>query len=154
MHLKKGPQNLADAIREVEKLQAAQKLTATPLPSSTVNVMLIEDDKCFQCQESGHMAHHCPNIRCFDCNEYGHVPADCPDRIPPSGTPAHHRKHHSSMRHWTRSTSKHCHRDRHRFSRSRSHSPTHRYRSHSHNKSHRSCSRLYHRCPNRSTSHH
>ena len=28
----KGPQTLADAIRDVEKLQAAQKLTATLLP--------------------------------------------------------------------------------------------------------------------------
>ena len=53
---KKGPQNLADAIREVEKLQATQQLTATLLPSSMVNVMLSEDGKCFQCQESGHMA--------------------------------------------------------------------------------------------------
>ena len=48
----KGPQTLADAIREVKKLQAAQQLTATLLPSSTVNVMSSEDDKCFQCQES------------------------------------------------------------------------------------------------------
>ena len=151
---KYGPKNLADAIREVERLQAAQQLTAILLPSSTVNVMLSEDDKCFQCQELGHMAHHCPNIRCFNCNEYGHVATDCPDRIPPSGTPACHKKHHSSMRHWTRSTSKHHHRDRHRFSRSRSHSHTHRYRSHSQNTSHRSHSRSYHRYPNRSTSHH
>ena len=56
----KGPQNLADAIREVERLPAAQQLTATLLPSSRVNIMLSEDDKCFQCQESGHMACHCP----------------------------------------------------------------------------------------------
>ena len=35
----KGPQALADAISEVEKLQAAQQLTTTLLPSSTVNVM-------------------------------------------------------------------------------------------------------------------
>ena len=49
---KKGPQTLADAINDVEKLQAAQQLTATLLPSSTVNVMSSEDDKCFQCQES------------------------------------------------------------------------------------------------------
>ena len=41
---KKGPQNLADAIREVEKLQAAQELTATLLPSSSVNIMSSEDD--------------------------------------------------------------------------------------------------------------
>ena len=39
----KGPQSLADAIREVEKLQAAQQLTTTLLPSSTVNVMLSDD---------------------------------------------------------------------------------------------------------------
>ena len=96
---KKGPQTIADAIREVEKLQVAQQLTATLLPSSTVNVMSSDDDKCFQCQESGHMAHYCPNIRCFNCNEYGHVAVDCPDRILPSGTPAHHRRHPSSTRH-------------------------------------------------------
>ena len=51
----KGPQSLADAIREVEKLQAAQQLTAALLPSSTVNIMSSDDDKCFQCQESGHI---------------------------------------------------------------------------------------------------
>ena len=107
----KGPQTLADAIREVEKLQAAQQLTTILLPSSTVNVMSSEDEKCFQCQESGYMACHCPNIRCSDCDEYGHVPADCPDKIPPSGTPACHGKHHSSMRHQTRSTCWHNHMD-------------------------------------------
>ena len=47
----KGPKTLADAIIEAEKLQAAQQLTVTSLPSSTVNVMSSEDDKCFQCQE-------------------------------------------------------------------------------------------------------
>ena len=51
----KGPQSLADAIKEVEKLQAAQ-LKATLLPSSSVNIMSSDDDKCIQCQESGHMA--------------------------------------------------------------------------------------------------
>ena len=35
----KGLQTLADIINEVEKLQAAQQLTATLLPSSTVNVI-------------------------------------------------------------------------------------------------------------------
>ena len=58
----KGPQTLADAICEVEKLQAIQQLTATLIPSSTVNVMSHEEDCCFQCQESGHIVHHCPNI--------------------------------------------------------------------------------------------
>ena len=45
----KGPQTLADAVCEVEKLQAVQQLTATLLPSSTVNVMSHEEDQCFQC---------------------------------------------------------------------------------------------------------
>ena len=58
------------------------------------------------------------------------------------------------MRHWTRSTSRHHYRERHRFSRSRSHSCTLRYRSHSQNNSQRSHSRSYHRCPHKSTSHH
>ena len=58
----KGSQTLAEAISEVEKLHAALQLTATLLPSSTVNVMSSEDDKCFQCQESGHMVCHCPHI--------------------------------------------------------------------------------------------
>ena len=84
----KGPQSLADAIREVEKLQAAQQLTSTLLPPSLINIMSSDDDKCFQCQETGHMAHYCPHIRCFDCDDYGHVAADCPDTILPSGIPA------------------------------------------------------------------
>ena len=56
----KGPQSLADTIREVEKLQAAQQLTSTLLPPSSVNIMSSDDDKCFQCQETGHMACYCP----------------------------------------------------------------------------------------------
>ena len=40
----KGPQTLADAISKVEKLQAAQQLTVTLLPSSTVNVMSNKED--------------------------------------------------------------------------------------------------------------
>ena len=85
----KGPQALADAISEVEKLQAAQQLTATLLPVSTLNVMSHEEDQCYQCQELGHMAHHCPNVHCFECNEYGHIVVNCPHWIPPSGTPTH-----------------------------------------------------------------
>ena len=67
----KGLQTQADAISEVEKLQSVQQLTAPLLPSSTVNVMSIEEDPCFQCQELGHMTCHCPNVQCFECNEYG-----------------------------------------------------------------------------------
>ena len=44
-----------------------------------------EEDLCFQCQESGHMADHCPNVCCFECDEYRHTVVDCPHRIPPSG---------------------------------------------------------------------
>ena len=47
----KGLQSLADTIKEVEKLQAAQQLTSTLLPSSSVNTMSSNEDKCFQCQE-------------------------------------------------------------------------------------------------------
>ena len=45
-----------------------------------------DNDKCFQCQKTSHMACYCPHIRCFDCNNYGHATVDCPDKIPPSGT--------------------------------------------------------------------
>ena len=85
---KKGPQSLADTIKEVEKLQAAQQITSTLLPPSSVNTMSSDNDKCFQCQETGHMACYCLHIRCFDCNNYGHVMVDCLEKIPPSGMPA------------------------------------------------------------------
>ena len=56
----KGPQSLADAIKEVEKLQVGQQLTATLIPSSSVKVMLSDDDKCFQCsnQDIWHTTAH------------------------------------------------------------------------------------------------
>ena len=107
----KEPQSLADAIKDVEKLQAAQQLTATSLPLSSMNVMSSDDDKYFQCQELRHMACHCPHIKCFDCDEYGHVAADCPNKIPPSGTLARHRNTSSNTRHYNRSTS--CNRHHH-----------------------------------------
>ena len=115
----KGPQTLADAINKVEKLKAMQQLTATLLPSSTVNVMSNEEDQCFRCQGLGHITHHCPNVCCFKCNEYGHMVTDCPDRIPPLGTPACHCRQNSSTRHHTRSTSRCHHWDRYKHSRSR-----------------------------------
>ena len=83
----KGPQTLTDVISEVEKLQAAQQLTATLLPSSTVNVMTNEGDQCFQCQELGHITCNCLNMHCFEYDAYGHIAANCPDKIPPSDTP-------------------------------------------------------------------
>ena len=115
---KKGLQTLLDTINEVEKLQAAQQFTATLLPSSTINVMSNEEDQCFQCQELGHIIHHCPNVHCFECDDYGHITVDCPDRIPPSSMPAHHKRQHPNTRHCTRSNSRHIHQDRHRHSRS------------------------------------
>ena len=131
----KGPQTLAAAISKVKKLQAMQQLTATLIPSSTVNVMSHEEDCCFQCQESGHIAQHCPNICSFECDEYGHKEVDCPHQIPPSGMPAHHHRPKSHTRHHTRSTCCHHHQDRYRHSRSRSQSHSHRYHSHSHHDS-------------------
>ena len=149
---KKGPQTLTDAINEVEKLQAAQQLTATLLPSSTVNVMTNEGDQGFQCQELGHITCNCPNVHCFECNKCGHIAADCPDRIPPSGTPACHRRWHT--RHHTRLTSRHHHWARHKYSRSGLQSYSHGYWSNSHDCSCRSHSQSHHRCPHRKTSQH
>ena len=113
--------------------------------------MSSDEDKCFQCQETGHTACYCPHIRCFDCDNYGHITADCPDKIPPSGILATCRDNNTSR--CDRSTSRsnnhtrhyHCdHRDRHRFRRFRSCSHNPRYRSNSLSDSHRSHSRSFH----------
>ena len=148
----KGPQTLAKAIKEVEKLQATQQITSTLLPTSSVNTMSSDNDRCFQCQEIGHMACYCPHIQCYDFDNYQHVAMDCLDKIPLSGTLAccrsdaidrHDRstsRHHSHTRHSHRD-----YKDRSRFNHSRSHSHNHRYRSSSHHDSHRSCSRSFHR---------
>ena len=121
----KGPQTLTEAIKEVEKLQAAQQITSTLLLTSLVNTMSSDNDRCFQCQDIGHMACYCPHIQCYDCDNYGHVAMDCPDKIPPSGTPVHcrtdtnHRSRRSSSRcHSHTRRSCHDHRDRSRFSHS------------------------------------
>ena len=123
----KGPQTLAEAIREVQKLQATQQITSSLLPTSSVNTMSSDQDRCFQCQEVGHMAPYCPHIRCYDCDNYGHVAMDCPDKILPSGTAAHcrpgtnERSRRSSSRHNNHTShSHHEHRNRSRFSCSRS----------------------------------
>ena len=147
----KGPQTLTEAIREVEKLQAAQQLTSSLLPTSSVNIMTTDQDKCFQCQEVGHMACYCPHIKCYDCDNYGHVAMDCPDKIPPSGMPACHRpgpssrnQRSSSRYHSNSSCSRHEHR-RSRYSRSRSRPHNHSYRSSSCHAPHSSQSRSFHR---------
>ena len=101
----KGPQTLSEAIKEVEKLQAAQQITSSLLPASLVNTMSSDNDRCFQCQEIGHITCYFPHIRCYDCDNYGHVAMDCPDKIPPSGTSAHHRT--NSTNRGRRSTSRH-----------------------------------------------
>ena len=43
----KGPQTLTEAIKEVEKLQAAQQITSTLLPTSSVNTMSSDNDRFF-----------------------------------------------------------------------------------------------------------
>ena len=141
-----------ETIKEVEKLQAAQQITSTLLPNSSVNTMSSDNNKCFQCQETSHIACYCPHIRCFDCDKYWHIAMDCPDKILPSGTPAHCRgntmsrcdrsssRHHSHNRH-----SHHNYQDRHRSSHSRSCSHNPRYRSNSCHDSHRSYFQLFHR---------
>ena len=56
MHIyEKGPQTLAVAVLEVEKLNATQQLTAMIIPPSMVNVMSNEEDCCFQSQEPGYI---------------------------------------------------------------------------------------------------
>ena len=51
----KDPQTLTDAITEIEKLNTAQQLTTTIIPSSMVNMMSSKEDQCFQCQEPEHI---------------------------------------------------------------------------------------------------
>ena len=151
----KGPQTLTDAISEDEKLNAAQQLIATLIPPSTVMVMSHEEDGGFQCQESGHIACHCPNVCCFKCNEYGHIVVDCPHRKSPSGTPTFHHRSQSQHRHHNSSTSCHHPTDRHRRSQSRSQSQHGRYHSHSCHNSFRAHSQSHHRDnrrPHRSSS--
>ena len=157
----KGPQTLTDAIKEVEKLQAAQQITSTLLPTSSVNTMSSDNNRCFQCQEVSHMACYCPHIQCYDCDNSGHVAMDCPDKILLSGTPAHHRSdtndrsRRSSSRHHSHTRcSHHDHKNRSRFSHSQSCPWDHRYRSSSHQDTYRSHSRSFHRPSHCSISHH
>ena len=156
----KGPQTLTEAIKEVEKLQAAQQITSTLLSSPLVNTMSSNNDKCFQCQEIGHMAHYCPHIWCYDCNNYGHVAMDCLDKILPSGTPSCHRtdnrdRNRRSSSRWPIHTRHLCHdhRDWSRFSRSQSHPRNYSYRSNSQHEHCRNHSRSFHRSSHHSSLH-
>ena len=141
----KGPQTLTGTISEVEKFHATQQITATLIPLPTVNVMSHEEDSCFQCQESGHIAHHCPNVCCFECNGYRYIVVDCPHRIPPSGTPACHHRSLYQHRHHNSSTLHHHPTDRHRSSRFKSQSHHQIYHSQSCYKSFRAHSKSHHR---------
>ena len=58
----KGPQTLSDTISEVEKLNTVQQMTATFIPSFTVNKMSNDKNHCFQWQEQGHIARSCYTI--------------------------------------------------------------------------------------------
>ena len=71
----KGPQTLMEPIKEVEKLQATQQITSTLLPTSLVNTMSSNSDRCFQCQEIGHMA-------CFCLPTYGAMTVTIMDMLP------------------------------------------------------------------------
>ena len=140
-----------DAIKEVEKLQATQQITSSLLPSS-VNTMSSDNDRCFQCQEVGHMACYCPHIWCYNCDNYWHVAMECPNKILLSGTPACRRtdtndrhERSSSRCHSHSRCSHHGYKDRSRFSCSRSCPHVHSYRSSSCQDPHRSCSRSFHR---------
>ena len=140
-----GTQMLSNAISKLKKLNNMQQLTATITPPSVVHIMSNNEDHCFQCQEHGHTARNCPNIRCFECDEYGHIVMDCPHRILTSGTPAKHHQSKPHKSHHTRSSSRHCCKDRDRRSHSRSQSHFHRHHSSSWHDSYRGHSRSWHR---------
>ena len=112
------------------------------IPPSTVNLMSNKEDCCFQYQDPGHIAWHCPDIRCYESEEYGHIIMVCPHRIPPSRTPVMHHKLHKS--HHTRLNLKHHDEDWNKWSKSRSQSHYRRHCSSSHHDSHRGHSRSQH----------
>ena len=65
----KGPQTLADTKSEVEILQAVQQLTATLLPSSTVNVMSHEECFIYSSHNRLQMSH---KLECA-CAQHLHI---------------------------------------------------------------------------------
>ncbi|XP_024972720.1 uncharacterized protein LOC112511356 [Cynara cardunculus var. scolymus] len=39
----------------------------------------MDQTKCYQCGESGHLSRNCPTLRrCFQCNSPGHIKPNCP----------------------------------------------------------------------------
>ena len=48
----KGPETLSKAIKEVERLQAAQQITSSLLPTSSVNTMSSDNDRFFNAKKS------------------------------------------------------------------------------------------------------
>ena len=82
----KDSQTLSEVIKLVEKLNAAQQVTATLTPP-TVNIS--NNYKCLYVVRS-HIGHHCPNAQCYSCDGFGHFAQDCPKKSPPSGTLHHH----------------------------------------------------------------
>ena len=104
-----------------------------------------DEDRCFQCQEHGHIARNSPNIRCFECDEYSHNVMDCPCKIPPLRNPAKHHQPRLHRSHCVRSGSRHHYEDRDRQSHSRSQPHYHRHCSSSHHDPYRGCSRSWHR---------
>ena len=118
-------------------------LTVMLILPSMVNVMSHEEDHCFQCQEWGHIAYHCPSVRCFKWEEYGHIVMGCPHRIPPLGTPANHHWPISHSSCHARSCLWHHHEDRDKWSCSRSQPHFYRQQSTNHHDSYRGHSKSH-----------
>ena len=90
----KDPQTLAEVIRLVEKLCAADQLRATVTPS-TVSIMS-SDDKCFVCEQIGHFGCHCFNAQCYGCDEFWpFFSGTVPIRFIRLEIPHHHGRSHS-----------------------------------------------------------
>ena len=74
----KGPQTLSEAIKEVEKLQAAQQITSTLLSDSLVNTMSSNNDRSFNAKK---LATWHAIVHTYDAMiaiNYGHVAMDLP----------------------------------------------------------------------------
>ena len=92
---KKDPQTLAEVIRFVEKLNAAQQLTVLLTPS-TVS-MMSNNNRCFVCGQTGNFGCCCPDVQCYGCDKFSHFAQDCPSKIHPPGTPVYQDRSHSEQ---------------------------------------------------------